>query len=408
MAPRATSHAPRWTVALGAMALCAGTPPRQVAAAPGAAPRAGAPRAADPKREADLEFNAALAAFGAWCERLAAVEREHPSELALTLRLAQCLRMRGETEPAVALVTAATERAGAAAMAAAQAELDAELGAASDDPLRAALEPHWREACEHFQRSLELDPSPASQLAVAMCHLRGGKLLAAAVMAKAARATSEPRAKEDPTAAQQLDLGRWLEAELERLQPSVTLRAHRGFSGSVRLDELELELVSERPIPVDPGSYTVSTRLSDARALTTRLAAPPGRRLELRIDEPGRALDTPRKLLVWGGAGLGATSAVTAGLMYWSAQHKWSALARFGCTRASRLGGEVTCPTSVPVDRPNSYNRAVGVFQIGGAAALVLMTTAAVAYFTVPRTEALRIVPITAPQHTGAALTGSF
>lgn len=403
MVPPSNRRLPRWMLILGLQAVGA------FAALPGAT---GAPsrttQVDDRKQRADDEFNAGRAAVKTWCEQLAAAQREHADDLVWTLRLAQCERINSGTETALALLAQATNRAGAEAVAKAQAILDAGLGAAaaSAEPSHLEIEQHWAKACEHFQRSLELDPSPGTQLAVAMCHLRGGKLQLARVMVAAAHSALAPLDGDDAIHRAQLQHVRWLSAELERLQPSVLLRAHAGYRGTVRL--AAKELAAGPPLLLDPGSYPVSAELHGTAGATQTLTATPGQRLELRIDEPRRILDTPRKLLVWGGLGVGAASAATAGIMYWRAQNKWSALERAGCKRSSSLGGEVDCPAAVPTDQPDSYNRTIDVFQIGGAAALLLFTTSAVTYFTVPRTEALRIVPLAAGQRTGAALAGSF
>lgn len=406
MAPPSNRRRMRWAfvvaLVLALAALSAPALQHEATAAPGAKP----PREDERKRRADAEFAAAAAALGAWCDALAAAEQAHPAELAWTLRRAQCVRMREGTEPAQALLAAAAARVGPAALSSAQATLDAELGATTDDPRRVEIEQHWKAACEHFAASLAAESSPGTQLAVASCHLRAGKLLAAAALTRAAQTTLEPLAAGDVDRAQQLTLALWLRQELERLQPSVTLRAHGGFSGSVQVAATELP--PARALPLDPGQHTLSVKLSDATLIESSLTAAPAQRLELRIAPPRRALGTTRRILVWGGLGLGAASATTAGIMYWSAQNKWSALDRAGCTRSSSLGGSTICPASASESLASSYNRALDVFQISAAAAVVLLATATTAYLTAPRAEALRIIPLTDGERSGAALTGSF
>lgn len=403
MAPPSNRYQPRWALVLAQVALSAAALRGAAAAAPDAKP----PNSNERQQRAEREFSAALTSIEAWCDELATAEREQPDQLTWTLRRAQCLRMRSGTEPAEALLAAATKRVGTATMATAQAALDAEIGAATppEDPRRHAIERHWKSACTHFQASLEAEPSPATQLAVATCHLRAGKLRAANVMASAARSKLEPQAASDGYRAQQLALALWLGREIERLQPRLLLRTHSAFHGTVRV--AADELTGTASLLVDPGTHPVTAQLRGATQ-TTSLTVTPGQRLELRIDEPSRILDTPRKILVWGGLGLGATSAATAGIMYWRAQNKWSALERAGCKRSSSLGGELDCPAAVSIDQADAYNRTIDVFQVGGAAALLLLTTSAVTYFTVPRTEALHIVPLAAGQRTGVAVAGSF
>lgn len=406
MAPPSNLRGKRKALLLALMALSAPALPGEAAAAPGAKPA----REDERKRRAEDEFQAGAAALGEWCEALAAAEQAHPDELSWTVRRAQCVRMREGTKPAQELLAAATERVGPAVMSTAQAALDAELGATIDDPSRTELERaidrHWRAACEHFAASLEAESSPGTQLAVAACHLRTGKLSAASVMINAAQATLESLSPSDDYREQQLALALWLRQELERVQPSVTLRAHGDFSGTVQVADTELS--PARPLPLDPGQHSISIKLSNAKELDSTLTAAPTQRFELRIDEPRRQLGTGRKVLVWGGFGLGAASAVTAGILYWSAQNKWHSLERAGCTRSSSLGGGTVCPSSVSESLAKSYNRALDVFQISSTAAAVLLATATVSYLTAPRAEAFRLVPLTNGSSAGAALTGSF
>lgn len=402
MAPPSTHRGKRRALLLALLALSAPALPGDAAAAPGAKPSPKDER----KQRAEDEFQAGATALGEWCKALAAAEQAHRDEPIWTVRRAQCVRMHEGTKPAQELLAAATERVGPAVMRTAQAALDAELGATIDDPSRTELEQHWRAACEHFAISLEAESSPGTQLAVAACHLRNGKLSAASVMISAAQATLEPLASSDDARAQQLALARWLRQELERVQPSVTLRAHGGFSGTVQV--ANTELAPARPLPLDPGQHPIAVKLSNAKEVDSALTAAPTQRFELHIDEPRRKLGSGRKVLVWGGFGLGAAGAVTAGIMYWSAQNKWSSLERAGCTRSSRLGGGTVCPSSASESLAKSYNRALDVFQISSTAAAVLLATATVSYLTAPRAETFRLVPLTDGSSAGAAFTGSF
>lgn len=406
MASSSNHRGKRRALLLALLALSAPALLGDAAAAPGAKP---SPKDESQQR-AEAEFEAGSTALGSWCEALTAAEQAHPDEIRWTLRRAQCVRMIQGTKSAQDLLAAATERVGPSVMSTARAALDAELGAAIDDPRRTELEreieQHWRAACEHFAISLEAESSPGTQLAVAACQLRAGKLSAASVMISAAQATLEPLASSDDARAQQLALARWLRQELERVQPSVTLRAHGGFSGTVQV--ANTELAPARPLPLDPGQHPIAVKLSNAKEVDSALTAAPTQRFELHIDEPRRKLGSGRKVLVWGGFGLGAAGAVTAGIMYWSAQNKWSSLERAGCTRSSRLGGGTVCPSSASESLAKSYNRALDVFQISSTAAAVLLATATVSYLTAPRAETFRLVPLTDGSSAGAAFTGSF
>lgn len=374
-----------------------------------AAPRAAAPSASDTHQQrADEEFQAALVALDAWCEAISSAARTHADSLALMLRLEQCDRMHGQVESAQRRLATATARAGADVVAQAQAQLDSEIGGAvTADPLLAEIDPLLSKACGHFMRSLEIDPAAGAQLASAFCRLREGKLRSAREMVAAARKLLALPTAQDVIREQQIALAQWLELEIERVKPRVTLRAYSGFQGEVRISSEALR--PNGSLAVDPGQHVVTSNSPHSLAREQVLSAAPTQRLEIRVEEPRRSLGTGRKIAVWGGLGLGVTSAGLAGAMYWNAQRHWDILARDGCTRSSSFGGGSTCLNPVSTDRTESYNFALGVFQVAGAAALVLAATSAVSYFTAPRAETLRIMPVVAGDRAGgAALIGTF
>ena len=381
-------------------------------AAPKALAKPSTPTEAERKAQADAQFTLALESFGKWCKTLEQSHRAAPRDAQVILRLVRCRLLSGELPQADELLARGKASLGEKIMAQAQRISDAEIGAETGTETGAdgdATESLWRQACVHFQASLDLDLSIGAQLAVSACHLRRGKFtLARELVVAAIRAIDPQEAAADSTRAMQLKLAQELTRELNRLQPRITAQVHAGFRGSLQVGGKPASLTA--PALLDPGAQTVTATLSNGELASASLQASPSESFRLSIGAPQRQMSHRRRILFWSLVGAGAAAAITSGTFYAVAQNKWDELAGAGCSRPSSFGGEISCVSLDPLieDRGRAYNRTVNYFQASGVGALLLAGGALTVYLTTPKKETLQLLPLASAGKASLTMSASF
>lgn len=259
---------------------------------------------------AEAAFQRAAALLEAHCQLArAAYERgdRRPSFLGL---LADCYLIEADVWRAAALHEDAARLRSTA---------DAELPPPGAVDL-AALRQSWQSACFEFEESLSLEPSAGAQLAVALCRIRNGKLVTSRKLLDGMLPQlTALAAAGDPFHKNRLALANALLAEIDRVQPRLTIEV-----AAAEPAELALTL-DGRPVParapqhLDAGSYQLAAAGAGASAETTITLAPNTHavaRLELT---PRR---TPRgyRLAALGLAGTSALAFVAGGVAWWRAE----------------------------------------------------------------------------------------
>ena len=144
----------------------------------------------------------------------------------------------------------------------------------------AAREERWEEAAEAFQRSYELSPRPLTLLNLAGAYAQTGRLVESV---EAYRMFLMERT--GVTARMRSDA----EAQLADLEPRIP-RARITVLGIaegdvVRLDEYELSTASlEQPLPVNPGSHTVTLSRGEQEPLVVPFGLDEGATEDVLVD----------------------------------------------------------------------------------------------------------------------------
>jgi serine/threonine-protein kinase len=123
----------------------------------------------------------------------------------------------------------------------------------------------WAPACARLRASQRLDPQLGTQLHLAHCYERLGKLASAWSSFEAARAFAAQRNAEGAHEAREEVARRRADALVPRLATVMISLAEPEVSGiSVELDEVRLDLSRLRaPVPVDPGRHQLVVRVPD-------------------------------------------------------------------------------------------------------------------------------------------------
>lgn len=140
---------------------------------------------------------------------------------------------------------------------------------------------HYKEACEQFELSQLLDPSPGTQLNLGNCREQEGDLVQA--LATFEQALEGARAARDPRRRQL-----WSEAARERivsLSPRVPLVSIRGVSADARvtIDERAVDAAAS-PLRINPGPHHLVVSAPGMRAFVQSFESTPGQ--QLTIDVP--------------------------------------------------------------------------------------------------------------------------
>lgn len=199
------------------------------------------------EKQASAEFSAGAELLGQACHEIERVANSPLSGAPAIERLASCKRLTGDHTTANALWTTGEAMTAGAGAAPHRAEAAATLHVADEN---------LRQACAHFQASLELDRDLATELAVASCQLREGKLRPAKQRLEQALQPPSPlAAPRDQLGRNQAELARMLLSDVERMQPKIRVEPAPGFQGTITLNRLVIE--PNTTIAVDPGHYFV-------------------------------------------------------------------------------------------------------------------------------------------------------
>ena len=257
------------------------------------------------------------------------------------------------------------------------------------------LDEQWTSACGEFEQSLALEPSVGAQLAVALCRVRQGKLETSRQllegMTPQLTALAASKVAFDVN---RLALVQALLADIERVQPQVTLHATRAAASMAEpggssataataataaqdVDDLEpaIELsIDGRPVParvaqpLDAGRYVITARSGSATAETT-LALAPRSRSTLSVEVTPATSARAWRLAAGSLAGVSLALAVGGGVAWWQAEDTLAELEAAG-GRERQDGFE--CPNSecrALADDINLARTLRGVAFVGAGAA---------------------------------------
>lgn len=294
-------------------------------------------------------------------------------------------------------------------------------------------------ACEAFARSNKVDPSPGTQINLALCHEKQKKWATAWTWYRSAAGLAQQRGQVDREKLA-LDAAAKLKPQLHNVIISVKEPLTERV---VKRDgvEVEIELAGrEIPLPIDPGEHKIEVAARGKRpwSKVIRIAEDPGTdrievpRLEDAAPEPKasvapalRSTEEPRpapvvepdgsgrRLLGIIAAGAGIAAGATAVGFYLVAVDQDA--------QAERLDAKALDPTlardkAANEEAARSKHDAASTDQLAaivlGAGAGALVAIGAVLYFTAPSgsgaTTKARLVPTFGPGHAGVGLGGTF
>lgn len=203
--------------------------------------------AAEQDKLAAAEFGTGTEHLLQGCGDIERIARTPMAGADALMRLAMCKRLFGLHPDADALWNASD--------ALLTSNLTPPLDAATAQTLRAA-DLALDKACAHFEASLELDPDVATELAVAGCHLRGGKPRLVRQRLERVLAPPSPlAAPRDQLGRTQAELARALLGDVDRVQPKLRVEPAPGFQGTITVNGMAIE--PGATIPMDPGHYIV-------------------------------------------------------------------------------------------------------------------------------------------------------
>lgn len=262
----------------------------------------------------------------------------------------------------------------------------------------------FREACDRFATSYELEPALGTQLNFADCQEHLGNLSRAFqlfddVANRSDRKTSAVRAQYARDRANAL---------VPRLATVVVKIADR------RLDRITVTIGGRKVTPatelherVDPGDVEIVVTAPEQRFARTAHTTARG---TVVIDVPvlGASATRRRRGWVYGAIGIGAGGAVTmsvAGVMgLYAGRHYNKAFARGECFETANGDRCTPAGREIVDDARSRANLATGVF-IGGAA---LLAGGIAMYVLAPREQGLEVRPVMTPSSVGVAIVRAF
>ena len=273
-----------------------------------------------------------------------------------------------------------------------------------DEGKELAKRAKYREACDSFATSYELEPALGTELNFADCQEHLGNLSRAFQLFHDVANRSDPK-----TNAVRAQYARDRAKALEPRLATVVVKI-----ADSRLDRIAVTIGGRKVTPaaelrerVDPGDVEVVVTAPERRfAETAHTTA----RATVVIDVPVLGASSPRRQRKWvlGAAGLGAGGAVTmsvAGVMgIYARRHYNKAFARGECF-ATPDGDRCSPEGHEMVDAARSRaNLATGVF-LGGVA---LVGGGIAMYLLAPREQGLEVKPVMTPSSVGIAIGGAF
>ena len=276
---------------------------------------------------------------------------------------------------------------------------------------RLVTEGQYAEGCAKLEQSQRLDPAPGTQINLADCFEKSGKLASAWFAFQEASAAAQRRGRAE-WAQQARERAHLLEPRVPRLtvvvdEPITGLEVRRG--GAL----LESSALGS-PVPVDPGTYEVAAAAPHRRAWSTRVAVSASAQVELHIPELTEEAPPPpaapiathpsatfsETLRPTISLGLAALSGVGLGLGSY-----------FGVLAITRNDqAAALCPTSPActdaraIELTDQSRRAALGADVSFVAGGVLLATAAVLYLTTPRQTRPPSVGISVSARTASVL----
>lgn len=382
--------------------------PKQPPAPPPAPTPPPAPSAHDP---ADAAFRRATELLTSRCAALRAAY-EHPQtpdrRPELIHELSDCYLIEADLWRADAM-RADAERLEAAAVAS---------GIPVEEPPGAvdliALHRQWLEACTAFEKSLELEPSPGAQIAVALCRLRQDKLASGRQLLEGMLPQMIARAGSgDPFDRNRLELVQALLKEIGRAQPRLLLSVANNPAPDLAINGQSA--APNQPQPLDAGTYRVTARRptpgGDETSAETTITLEPGGSYTLSLHEtpPPPVGNWRRATLGLGGAALGA-GLLGAGAWWYSGKR----FDDFSDAGGDEEDDRFVCRDQSELETCNSAADDVNTWRTIRTAALIsagsLAAAALVVHFITPEPKPARLqwVPAVDRQQLSLMIQGGF
>jgi hypothetical protein len=274
-------------------------------------------------------------------------------------------------------------------------------------------------ACAKFTASMKLAPRLATQLAIADCHEREGKVATASTDYRIATTLAE-RANDEKARDAALAKSKELAAEIPHLVLVIAADEPAGFA--VTSDGVELPAASlENPIAIDPGEHVIAATATGAAPWQEKVTVAPKETRPVKIPQLEQELAPPpprppreahgrgREIgaIVAGGVGLVA-GAIGAGYMVQAYSDKSEAERSPDCDGASCYVGSRGAKL-----RDSAHDESVvgGVLLgvAGGAVAVaVVLELTAPRSAQAARETAIRITPAIGPGFAGLSLGRGF
>ena len=144
-------------------------------------------------------------------------------------------------------------------------------------------------ACTAFEESQSVDPAVGTQLNIALCYEKWGKLAAAhRAYLEAERQARELKDKRSTVARKQADA---LEPKLARLR--VTLPDGIDRYAIYLLDAKEIEAAKLADLLLDPGTHVIEVRVAGSPPSKNEIALKAGQRAKLELALPEREKEKP-------------------------------------------------------------------------------------------------------------------
>lgn len=385
--------------------------PAQAQAAPAAptpsataapTPLSPAPRSANPD-PAEAAFGRGTAILATRCQEIKAAYEREDRRPGLIRELADCYLIEADLWRAEAMRADADRLEAAAA---------AEPGPRPPDGEDlidlAVLRRQWQEACGEFERSLELEPSPGAQIAVALCRLRQDKLASSRQLLEGMLPQMIARAGSgDPFDVNRLSLVQAMLKEIGRAQPRLLLRASR--TPQPELAANGRPLAANEAHPLDAGTYRVTARRAASIAETTVTLAPGGS-YTLMLDETSPEVSRNWRRATLTLAGSAAATALIGAGAWWYASRRLDDFESLGGTEGEKLVCNIGADNAACNDAADDVNLWRGVRTAGLVAAGALAGAALIVYFATPEPQPARLqwIPAMDREQLSLAVRGGF
>lgn len=292
----------------------------------------------------------------------------------------------------------------------------------------------FKAACEAFAGSNEADPSPGTQINLAICNEKQGKLATAWGWYRTAAGLADQRGQKERAEGARNDAAR-LEKSLRKLV--ITVKDPTPGIAVVRDGTAVPSAVIGKEVPIDPGEHVIEVTAKGKRPWQTKVTLAPGPgvdRIEVPMLEdapedkpnPGDPGYIPPVIatsdgtgqrtagLVVGGAGI--LSFLVAGGLFVLAGNEADKRDEFRRKQDdASVAGKADDAASFgraaeSRNEAAENNQLIGILCVGGG--VVLLGVGAVLFFTAPKRSTtvgqVNVMPIATPTTSGLALSGTF